>query len=101
MAHPCGMSPLHRRGCNLVVPKRVRDRRPEVGLISHNKDRDLREDLFEDLEYLTADIDASHIDDLPRWTRRNVVGVGEQCGCLLRKVARVVACYHDSRAPHD
>jgi hypothetical protein len=67
------MSPLHRHGHELVVPKRGRDRRPKVGSCSYNEDREL----LEDLEYLTADIDDPHIDDLPRWTQRHVAAVGE------------------------
>ena len=59
------------------------------------------EDLVEDLEYLIADIDALHIDDLPRRMWRHVVGVGERFGCLLRKVARVIACYHETHARRD
>ena len=57
--------------------------------------------MAENLEYLTTNIDAPHLDDLPRQTQRHVVGVGEQFGCLLQQVAREVTCYHDSRAPHD
>ena len=50
------------------MPDRARYHRTKVGLSSHNKDWELLEDVVEDLEYLTADIDAPHIDDLPRWT---------------------------------
>lgn len=95
------MSSLHRHGRELVVLERGSDHRLDVGSISHNEDREFLEDLVEDLEYLTADVDAPHIDDLPRWMRRHVVGVGERFGHLLRKVARVIVCYHDSHAPHD
>lgn len=51
-----------------MVPERGHDHRPKVGLSSHNKDRELLEDLAEDLEYFPVDIDAPHIDDLPRRT---------------------------------
>ena len=95
------MSPLQRCGHELVVPERGRDRRPEVGSSSHNKDWELLEDVAKELEYLTTDIDAPHIDDLPRRMQRHVVGVGEQFRHLLRKVSRVVGCYHDSRARRD
>lgn len=95
------MSPLHRRGSELVLPERGHDRKPEVGSSSHNKDRELLEDLAKDLEYLTTDINAPHTDDLPQRTQRHVARVGERFGCLLRKVARAIACCHDSRAPRD
>lgn len=84
-----------------MVPKRGCNRRLDVGLSSRNEDQELLEYLAKDLEYLTVDIDAPHIDDLPRQMQRHVVGVGDQFGCLLRKVARAIACYHDSHAPHD
>ena len=61
------MSPFHRRGHELLVPERHRYLRLEVGSSSHNDDRELPEDVAEDLEYLTANIDAPHIDDLPWW----------------------------------
>jgi hypothetical protein len=48
-----------------------------------------------------VDIDAMHLNDLPQWMHRLVVGVGERFGHLLRKVARVVACFHDIHAPRD
>ena len=95
------MSSLHRHGWELVVPKKWHDCRPDVGLSSRNEDRELLEDLVEDLEYLTTNVDAPHIDDLPRQTWRHVARVVEWFGCLLRKVDRVVACYHDSHAPRD
>lgn len=95
------MSWLHQRGREVVVPRRGRDHRPDMGSSYRNEDRELLEDLAKDLEYLTTNIDAPHIDDLPRWTRRHVAGVGEWFGRLLRKVARSVACYHDSHAPRD
>ena len=57
--------------------------------------------MAKDLEYLTADINAPHLDDFPRWMQRHVVGVGEKFGHLLKNVAREVACYHDSHDHHD
>ena len=54
-----------------------------------------------DLEYLTTNIDAPHIYDLSRRTQRHGEGEGERFGCLLRKVSREVAYYHDSHAPRD
>ena len=48
--------------------ERGHDHRPNVGLSSPNEDRELLEDLAEDLEYLTTNVDAPHIDDLPRQT---------------------------------
>ena len=83
------------------MPKRGHDRRPDVGSSSRNEDWVLLEYLDADLEYLTADIDTPHINDLPRQTQRHVAGVGERFGNLLRKVARAVVCYHDSHAPRD
>lgn len=100
-ARPIGMSPLHQRGKELVVPERGCDRRPNVGLSFRNQDQELLEDLAEDLEYLIVDSDAAHIDDLPWRTQRHVEGLGEWFGCLLRKVSRDIACYYDSHAPHD
>ena len=50
------------------MPERGHNHRPDVGSSSHNEDRELLEDLAEDLEYLTTDVDAPHIDDLPRRT---------------------------------
>lgn len=81
---------LHRCGWELVVPERGRSHRPHVGLSSHNEDQELLEYLAKDLVYLIADVDAPHIDDLPRRTLRHVAGVGERFGHLLRKVSRVV-----------
>ena len=66
-----------------MVLETQRDHRPEVRSSSHNEDRELLEDVAEDLEYLTIDIDAPHIDDFHRQMQRHVVGVGEQCGHLL------------------
>lgn len=83
------------------MPERGHDRRPNVGSSSHNEDRELLEDLAEDLEYLTVDVDAPHIDELPWRTQRHVAGVGERFGQLLRKVARAVACYHDNHSRRD
>lgn len=81
--HPTAMSSLHRCGCDLVVPERGRDRRPDVGSSFCNEDPELLEDLAEDLEYLTIDIDAPHIDDLPRWMWRHVAGVGSRLDAFL------------------
>lgn len=84
-----------------MVPERQRDCRKKVSSSSHNEDRELLEDVVKDLLYLTIDIGAPHIEDMPQWTWRHVAGLGEQFGLLLRKVARVVVYYHDSRAPRD
>ena len=85
----------------MVAPERGHDRRPNVGSSSHNEDQELLEDLAKDLEYLTVDIDAPHIDDLPQQMQKHVEGVGEWFGRFLKKVARAVVCYHDSNAIHD
>ena len=47
------------------MQERRQEHRLEVGSSSHNEDRELLEDVAEDLEYLTANIDAPHLDDLP------------------------------------
>ena len=71
------MSLLYQRGRELVVPERGHDHRLDVGSRSRNEDRELIEYLVDDLEYLTIDIDAPHIHDLPLWMQRHVAGVGE------------------------
>ena len=55
-----------RCGKELVVPERGHYCKPNLGSSSLNEDLELLEDLVDDLEYLTIDIDAPHIDDLPR-----------------------------------
>lgn len=72
-----------------------------MGSSSHNENCEILEDVVEDLEYLTTDIDAPDTNDLLWWMQRHVVGVGERFGCPLRKLTRVVACYYDSHDPHD
>ena len=57
------MSPLHRRGHELMVQDRWQGHRLVVGSISYNEYRELLEDVVENLEYLTIDIDAPHLDD--------------------------------------
>ena len=69
-----------------MVLERGRDHRPKVGSSSHNEDRELLEDLAEDLEYLTIDIDVPNIYDLHRRTWRHVAGVGEKSRFILRNV---------------
>ena len=48
-----------------------------MGSSYHKKDHELLEDVLKDFEYLTTDIDAPHLDSLPRKMQRHVVGVGE------------------------
>ena len=64
--NPPGMSPLHQHGHEVVVQERWQERRPELGSSSHNEDHEILEDVVEDLEYMTTDIDAPHLDDFPQ-----------------------------------
>ena len=58
---------LHQHGGELVVvPQRGHNHRPDMGSSSRNEDHKFLEDLAKDLEYLTANVNAPHIDDLPR-----------------------------------
>jgi hypothetical protein len=86
------MSPLNRRGEQLGIGREQHGGRADAELL---------EDLEENLERLTVGIPVPHMDDIPLRMQRNVVGVGNQFGHLLRKVARAVIFYNDQRAPRD
>lgn len=64
--HPPGMSPLHMRGCKNVVQERPCVKGLEIGESSHREDRELLEDVMEDLESLMTYIDSPHLNDFPR-----------------------------------
>ena len=77
-ASPRGASPLYRRARAHFVPQ----------------GDDITGELEENLERLTLDIPDADIDDLPTRYQRSTVGVPGQFSRILRRVARVVMCYH-------
>ena len=56
---------------------------------------DITGELEENLERLTMDIPDADIDDLPTRYQRSTAGVPRRFSRLLRRVARVVMCYHE------
>ena len=56
---------------------------------------DITRELEENLERLTLDIPDADIDDLPTRYQRSTAGVPGRFSRLLRRVARVVMCYHE------
>ena len=50
---------------------------------------------------LITNIPISYLDYISRWMERHNIGVGELFGHLLRKLARVVMCYHKHRGPWE
>ena len=63
-------------------------------LFVHCGDDELTE-LEENLNRLTLDIPDASIDSLPRRYQRHTTAVLGQFSHLLRRVARVIMCYHD------
>ena len=75
---PGGASPLDRRVEACFVPQ----------------GDDITGELEENLERLTLDIPDAAIDDLLMRYQRSIAGVPGRFSRLLRRVARVVMCYH-------
>ena len=78
-ARPGGASPLDRQARACFVPQ----------------GDDITGELEENLERLNLDIPDADIDDLPMRYQRSTAGVPDRFSRLLRRVARVVMCYHE------
>ena len=78
-ARPGGASPLDRRAGAHFVPY----------------GDDITGEMEENLERLTLDIPDADIDDLPTRYQRSMAGVPGRFSRLLRRVDRVVMCYHE------
>ena len=78
-ARPRGASPLDRQAGAHFVPQ----------------GDDITRELENNLDRLTLDIPDADIDDLLTRYQRSIVGVPGQFSRLLRRVARVVMCYHE------
>lgn len=80
------------------VPKKQRQGEPRALVLAENVDtaKDLV-DVEESLDRLLVDIHDVGIDDLPRGLECHVVGVPARFHKFLRKLASLVAIYHEHR----